>query len=47
MAGAQPDVFQGRGAVVKLGHFDKHFVKTSRKKCSAGKKFEVFSLTYS
>ena len=26
-AGAQPEIFQGREGFVKLGHFDKHFVK--------------------
>ena len=26
-AGAQPQIFQGRGGFVKLGHFNKHFVE--------------------
>ena len=26
-AGVQPEIFQGSGGFVKLGHFDKHFVK--------------------
>ena len=28
----QREIFQGRGGFVKLGHFDKHFVKNSIKK---------------
>ena len=35
--GARPEIFQGRGGFVKLGHFNKHFVKNSRKKEPAGK----------
>ena len=42
--GAQPEIFQGIGGFVKLGHFDKHFVKNSRKKGSAGKISEFFLL---
>ena len=30
--GAQSEIFVGREGFVKLGHFDKHFVKNSRKK---------------
>ena len=30
--GTQPDIFQGRGGFMKLGHFDKYFMKKSRKK---------------
>ena len=41
-AGVQSDTFQGRGGFVKLGHFDKHFIKKSRKKSLRGKMFEVF-----
>ena len=26
-AGAQQEIFQGRGGFVKLGHFDKHFIR--------------------
>ena len=26
-SGAQPEIFQGRGGFVELGHFDKLFVK--------------------
>ena len=37
--GAQPGIFQGRGYFVKLGHFEKHFLKKVRKKGPAGKKF--------
>ena len=31
-AGAQPEIFQGIGIFVELGHFDKHFIKNTRKK---------------
>ena len=43
---AQPEIFQGRGSFVELGHFDKHFVKNTRKKGSAGKSFGLFSPRY-
>ena len=36
-AGAQPEIFQGKGGFVKLGHYD--FVKNSRKKRSRREKF--------
>ena len=42
--GAQPDLFQGRGGFVKLGRFDEHFVKKSRKKAPQGKFLEFFLL---
>ena len=32
VSGAQPEILQGREGLVKLGHFDKHFIKKSRKK---------------
>ena len=38
---AQSEIFQSRGGFVELGHFDKDFVKYSRKKGSARKNFEV------
>ena len=41
--GAQPETFQDRGGFAELGHFDKIFVKNTRKKGSAGKNFEAFS----
>ena len=44
--GAQPEIFQGRGGLVELGHFDKHFVKNTKKKGSAGKYLGVFSPIY-
>ena len=47
LAGAQPEIFQDRGDFVELGHFNKHFVKNTRKKDPAGKKFEDFSPRYS
>ena len=40
-AGVQPEIFQGRGGFVELGHFDKHFVKNTRKKAPQGKFFEL------
>ena len=43
ISGAQPEIFQGRGGFVKLGHFDKYFINNSRKKGSTGKNFTVFS----
>ena len=42
--GAQPEIFQVRVGLVKLGHFDKHFVKNSRKKTPSGKISEFFLL---
>ena len=42
--GAQPEIFQGRGDFVKLGHFNKHFIKKSRKKTPQEKIFEFFLL---
>ena len=45
--GAQPEISQGRGGFMKLGHSDKHFVKNSRKKGPVGKNVEVFFLWYS
>ena len=45
-AGAQPEIFQGRGGFVELAHFDKHFVKNTRKKGPAGKNFGVVSPRY-
>ena len=43
-AGAQPEIFQGRGGFVKLGHLDKHFTKKSRKKAPQAKILEFFLL---
>ena len=45
-AGAQPEIFQGRGGFVELAHFDKHFVRNTRQKGPAGKKFGVVSPRY-
>ena len=45
-AGAQPEIFQGRGGLPGLGHFYKHFVKNSRKKGPARKNLRVFSPRY-
>ena len=41
--GAQPEIFEGRGGLVGLGLFYKHFVKNTRKKDCAGKNLGVFS----
>ena len=46
-SGAQPEFFQGRGGFVELGHFDKLFVKNTRKKGPAGKNVGAFPPTYS
>ena len=38
----QPEIFQGKGeGFVELGHFDKDFVKGTRKRGSAGKHYGV------
>ena len=42
-----PEIFQGNGRFVELRHFDKNFVKSRRKKGSAGKNVSVFSPRYS
>ena len=42
--GAQPEIFQGRGDFLKLGHFDKHFIKNTRKKAPQRKISEFFLL---
>ena len=42
--GEQPEIFQGRESFVKLGHFDKHFIKKLRKKAPQGKILEFFLL---
>ena len=46
-SGAQPEIFQGRGGFVKLGHFNKYFINNSRKKGPTGKNFTVLSPRYS
>ena len=35
----QPNIFQNTGDFVELGHFDKHFVKNTRKIDPTGKYF--------
>ena len=42
--GTQPEIFHGWGGFVKLGHFDKYFMKKSRKKDPTGKTLEFFLL---
>ena len=46
-AGAQPEIFQGRGegGSCWTGHFDKHFVKNTR--APSGKHFGIFSPIFS
>ena len=44
ISGAQSEIFQSRGGFVKLGHFNKHFIKKSRKKAPQGKTLEFFLL---
>ena len=45
---AQPQIFQSRRGFVELKHFDKLFVKKTRKKKGAGgKNFGAFSPRYS
>ena len=44
--GAQSEIFQGRGGLVGLGHFYKHFVKNTKKKDPAGQNLGVFSPRY-
>ena len=43
-SGAQSEIFQSMGGFVELGHFDKYFVKFSRKKGPPGKKIRSFFL---
>ena len=38
-AGAQAEIFQSRKSFVEVGHFDKYFVKNTRKKSLARKRF--------
>ena len=45
-SGAQPDLSQGRGGLVGLGHFHKHFLKNTRRKAHAGKNVGIFSPRY-
>ena len=47
LPGTQPEIFQGAGGIVELGHCDKYFVKMSRKKNPAGKNKGVFPPRYS
>ena len=44
---AQPEIFQGRGGFVEFVHFNKHFVKNTRKKTPQGKMLEFFCPRYS
>ena len=48
-AGAQPEIFQdsGVGVFEELGHFNKHFIKNTRKRGPVGKHFGDFSPRYS
>ena len=42
--GAQPEIFQGGEGFMELGHFDKFFVKNTRKKVTQGNILELFLL---
>ena len=42
--GAQPEIFKGKGGFMELGHFEKLFVKYTRKKAPQGKFVELFLL---
>ena len=44
---AQPEIFQGRGGFLTLGHFDKHFLEKSGKKSPAAENFGTFCPRYS
>ena len=44
LPGAQPEILQDKGDFVELGHFDKPFVKNTRKKNPQGKLLELFLL---
>ena len=46
-SGGEPEFFRGRGSFVKLGHFDKHVLKNSRKNVPQGKISEFFFCRYS
>ena len=43
-AGVQPEIFQGRGGFMELGHFNKLFIQYSRKKAPHGKILKLFLL---
>ena len=43
-SGAQLELFQSSGGFLELAHFDKHFVKNTRKKIPTGKIFELFPI---
>ena len=45
-SGVQPEIFQGRGGSVELGHFNKYFVKKNKEKGSAGEHLGVFPPRY-
>ena len=46
-AGAQPEIVQDREGFLKLGHFDKHFLKKSKIKSPAAENFGAFYPRYS
>ena len=39
ITGVRTEIFQGKGGFLELGHFDKHFVKNTRKKRAHREKF--------
>ena len=42
--GTQQEIFQGRRGFMEFGHFNKHFVKNTRKEALTGKTFAFFHL---
>ena len=40
--GTEQEFFQGRGGFMEFGHFNKHFVKNTRKEDLTGKTFVFF-----
>ena len=42
-SGVKPEIFQGKGGFVELEHFDKHFVKNTKKMPRREKFWSFFS----
>ena len=47
LAGAEPEIFQGRGGFAEFRQFNKNFVKNTRKKRPRRENLGVFSPRYS
>ena len=41
----QPEIFQGRGYFIQVGHFYKHFVKNTQKECCKREHFFLLETT--